>query len=255
MPESKRNRAVAVLGCVLVMTGSSLSACQRSTTVDVSLHGVNYSGDTFSYSVSDPATPGRPAAGGELIDPFAAGGTMCCATLPLTWRPGLKLQVNVTNWRQEQPPDGELVETKETHLVEVPAYPDGKPGEVWVLRAVDGGISAVLSDVQPDHPKWAGKVKGWPVPSLKYRQERWKIILTHEQNALKDALLMLEDLKKDPLGRASASWEFAKQHDRERIEGFTGPHDPRYLEIIRKSYEESVKHHQNQITQLLKAAP
>lgn len=254
MPESIRNRAVAVLGCVLVMAGSSLSACQRSTTVEVSLHGVNYSGDTFSYSVSDPATPGRPAAGGELIDPFAAGGTMCCATLPLTWRPGLKLQVNVTNWRQEQP-DGELVETKEMHLVEVPAYPDGKPGEIWVLRAADGGVSVVSSDFQPDHPAWPGKVKGWPVPSIEYRRERWKIILNHEEGGLRDSLSILEDFKKDPVARAKADWDYYELHNRKRIEGFSGPTDPRYIDFLKKDYEDSLRYSEARVKQVMREKP
>lgn len=64
-------------------TVSMLCACEKST-VGVNLHGVNYSGQTFSYVVSDPAKP-ESGSGGELIDPFGAGGMTCCVTLPKVW--------------------------------------------------------------------------------------------------------------------------------------------------------------------------
>lgn len=50
-----------------------LTGCEKPT-VDVNIHGVNYKGDAFSYVVAEPARPDS-AAGGELVDAFAAGGT------------------------------------------------------------------------------------------------------------------------------------------------------------------------------------
>ncbi|SFD73192.1 Protein of unknown function [Massilia yuzhufengensis] len=252
MPKSMLNRAAPVLMFLLIETG--LSACGRPTTVDVSLHGVNYSEEPFSYSVKDPTLADQRGAGGELIDPFAAGGTTCCATLPKTWRPGIKLQVNTTHWLEKRP-DGELPEIKGTHLVEVPRYPDGKPGELWVLRAADGGISVVSSDFQPDHLNWPGTVKGWPVPSLKYRRERWKIILNHELTGIYGALSLLYELETDPKGRARVAWEFAEEHERESIKGFSGPDDPKYLVFLRKDYNEYFENSRNRVRQVMEEQP
>jgi hypothetical protein len=190
-----------------------------------------------SYFERDPAAPDKSGGGGELIDAFAAGGATCCATLPRIWRPGVKVQVNTTHWLKKRP-DGDLPEVKETHLVDVPPYVDGKPGELWVLRASDGHISVVSSDYQQDHPKWPGKVKGWPIPSLEYRRERWELIKNHEEGGVRTALSLLEQLEKDPQGRAETAWKFAEEYEQTAIEGFSGPSDPRYIVQLKKDYEE-----------------
>ena len=87
---------------------------------------------------------------GELIDPFGAGGTMCCAKLPRTWRQGIKLQIRTIQYLQQRPAET-VVEAKKLHVVEVPKYIDGKPGELWILLNADESVSVVSSDLQPDH--------------------------------------------------------------------------------------------------------
>lgn len=244
--------AVPVLACLLIQP--ALTACSESTNVDVNLHGVNHTVDTFSYSVKNPALKDQPGAGGELIDPYGAGGTTCCATLPKTWRPGIKLQVKATHWVDRGPEKG-LLEVKETHLVEVPQYPDGKPGELWVLRTPDGKVAVVSSDFQPDHPNWPGKIKGWPVPSLEYRRERWKIILGTELGAIEGALSLMYELEIDPKTRTKEAWDFAKEHDRERIKGFSGPDDPRYVVFLKKEYEEYFENSKSSLKQVMEEKP
>ncbi|MFL6676562.1 MAG: DUF3304 domain-containing protein [Massilia sp.] len=44
----------------------------------------------------DPAKPDS-SGGGELSDPFAAGGTTCCFSLPKKWRPGIKVRLHTTH--------------------------------------------------------------------------------------------------------------------------------------------------------------
>lgn len=252
MLESIQTRAAPVLAALLIQ--SALCACDRSTTVDVNLHGVNHTVDTFSYSVKNPAVKDQRAAGGELIDPYGAGGTTCCVALPQTWRPGIKLQVNATHWVDRGPNNG-LLEVKETHLVEVPQYLDGKPGELWVLRMPDGKVSVVSSDFQPDHPMWPGKIKGWPVPSLKYREERWKIIFHHELGGIDDALALLDELESDPQKSARESWELAELYDRESIKGFSGPTDPKYVVYLRRRYEKSLENSRARVKEVMEAKP
>ena len=252
MVKSVRNHAIRWTVCLAMVCG--LPACERHTTVDVSLHGVNYSDRVFSYSVKDPLAKGKSGAGGELIDPFGAGGTMCCVTVPMTWRPGLKLQVDTTYWLDKRP-DGVLPEIKETRLVDVPPYVDGKPGELWVLRAADGGVSVVSSDFQPDHPKWPGKTRGWPVPSLEYRRERWKIVLDHEEGHVHNALALLDELRANPNARAREAWEHAKKYEPANIKNFLGPDDPRYIAYLKTDYEKYLEDSRRRVAEVMEEKP
>jgi hypothetical protein len=229
-----------------------LSACEKPTS-NVNIHGVNYSSDTFSYHVSDPAKPDS-SGGGELIDPFGAGGTTCCVTLPNKWRTGIKVLVHTTHWLPQRP-DGSLPEVKEEHLVEVPPYVDGKPGELWVLRAADGTVSVISSDFQPDHPKWPGKVKGWPVPSLEYQRERWELQRKHEAEGVELYLSFLDELKKDPLRRAKDAWDFRQKDDPGSLRGYAGPQDPRYQLMLKQEYEEGLERSRRLLQQVMETRP
>ena len=224
--------------------------------MNVNLHGVNYSGETFSYAVADPATPDQ-VSGGELIDPFGAGGTTCCAILPKEWRPGIKLQVRTTYWTEEHVNgENKISEFKDVRLVDVPPYVEGKPGELWVLREVDGGVSVISSDFQPDHPKWPGKVKGWPVPSLAYQRERWELYRKHEQGGVDLYLSMLKELRESPQVRAKDAWEFAGEHDPDGIKKrYSGPGDPQFVAFLEARYEEGLKRSTKLLENVMKDKP
>jgi hypothetical protein len=229
-----------------------LSACEQAK-VNVNLHGVNYSGETFYYDVADPSTPDK-AAGGELVDPFGAGGTTCCVTLPNKWRPGIKLQVRTKYWMKKRP-DGGLPEFKQVNLVDVPPYVDGKPGELWVLREVDGGVSVISSDFQPDHAKWPGKVKGWPVPSLEYQRERWELYRKHEEGGVRLFQELLDELKKNPEAHVEEAWKHAKQYERATTQGFSGPNDPKYIAQLRHEYEGSLQRSKLRLKEIMEGRP
>ncbi|MEW6369803.1 MAG: DUF3304 domain-containing protein [Pseudomonadota bacterium] len=232
----------------------ALGACQKpAADVEVNIHGVNYAGDAFSYYVIDPAKP-KSGAGGELINAFEAGGMTCCFTLPKVWRPGIKVRIDTTHWLPKRP-DNSLPEVKETHLVEVPRYADGKPGELWVLRAEDGRMSVVSSDFQPDHEKWPGKVKGWPVPSLEYRRQRWEIYRNHEEGGVRLFLSLLEELEKDPQRQARDAWEFAKQYEPDSLTKFSGPDDPQYRMMLKKDYMEGLQMSRERLKNVMEAQP
>lgn len=237
---------------VFMLCMSLLSGCEAST-VNVNLHGVNYTIEPFTYMVMDPVKPDQ-ISGGELIDSFAAGGTTCCATLPREWRPGIKLTVRTTHWLKARP-DGSLPEIKQVHVVEVPKYVDGKPGELWVLRNADGSVSVVSSDLQPDHAQWPGKVKGWPVPSLEYRLERWEIFRKHEEGGVRLYLSLLKQLQKDPGKHAKESWEHTKENYPEDLVGFSGPSDPKYLDSLKKDYDEGLARSHRLLKDVMDAKP
>jgi hypothetical protein len=229
-----------------------LAGCEKPT-VDVNIHGVNYKDDAFNYYVADPAQP-ESAAGGELIDAFSAGGTTCCFALPRIWRPGIKVQISTTHWLPKLPDDS-LPEVKGAYLVDVPKYEDGKPGELWVLRSGDGSISLISSDFQPDHEKWPGKVKGWPVPSLEYQRQRWEILRDYEEGGVKLFVKMLDQLKREPLLRAREDWNFSQEHDPATLKNFSGPGDPRYLMFLKDEYEKGLQRSKERLARVMEVKP
>jgi hypothetical protein len=246
------SRRVRRLLGVCLFTAPMLLACAK-TTVPVSLHGVNYSAEPFSYLVVDPNDE-KNTGGGELIESYAAGGTMCCFELPKTWRAGIKVEIRSTHWLPKAA-DGHLPVVKEKHVVDVPRYGDGKAGELWVLRAADGSMSLVSSDFQPDHPKWPGTVKGWPVPSLAYQRERWDIYINHEKGGVKLFEGLLVDLKASPDSTAKEHWDYDLRYDKKSLEGFSGSNDVKYREKLRQEFEEGLSHSRRELERLQKGRP
>lgn len=220
-----------LLACVLVLP--VLTACEKPT-LGVSLHGVNYSADIVSFMIS-PLGATEHASGSGTIDPFGGGGMTCCVTLPRQWRPGIKLQIRATHWVDKRA-ENSIEEITSEHIAEVPRYADGKPGELWVLREADGKISVVSSDYQPDHPKWPGRIKGWPVPSLEYRRERWDLLRAHEQGYVDTFTKLLDELEQDPSARGKEAWAHDMEYDPKSLGEFTGPEDPRYLAVLKQEY-------------------
>jgi hypothetical protein len=229
-----------------------LCGCEKST-VSVSVHGVNYTADEFSYLLIDPDQPDSSSAG-EHIDPFAAGGTTCCYVLPKQWKPGIKVKIQTIHWLTKDR-DRNFPEVKEEHVVDVPPYVDDKPGELWVLRTADGSVSVISSDFQPDHPKWPGKVKGWPVPSLEYRRERWAIIKDHQEAFVHTFESLLKELKTAPHVRSKTAWEHAQQYDRSSLRGFHGPDDPAYLLALEKRYKVGLEESRAELKSVIEGRP
>jgi hypothetical protein len=243
-------RSLLILGSLLA--ASVFSGCQKST-VDVNLHGVNYTDNSFTYVVLDPENPAG-GAGGELIDPFGAGGTMCCVKLPRRWQPGIKLNIRTTQYVQQRPAET-VVESKKLHIIEVPKYIDGTPGELWVLLNADESVSVVSSDLQPDHAQWPGKVKGWPVPSIEYQRERWELYRKHEEGGVELYLSLLAELEKDPESRARKSWDHRQQYYASELIGYSGPGDPKYQRLLKKEYEEGLERSRTLLKNVMDARP
>ncbi|MDB5935882.1 MAG: hypothetical protein JWQ01_3226 [Massilia sp.] len=229
-----------------------LVACAKPN-LPVSLHGVNYSGETFSYIVADPDDP-KNTGGSGLIEPYAAGGTDCCYELPKKWRPGLKVSIRYTHYVGKLA-DKSLHDVVENQLIDVPRYADGKPGELWVLRTATGALDLVSSDFQPDHPKWPGRVKGWPVPSLAYQRERWDLYITHEKGGVKLYEKLLGQLNSAPDQEAAEAWDYSLENDRKALVGFSGPTDVKFRSQLRFEYEEGLKRSRQQLEQLTRGRP
>jgi hypothetical protein len=241
---------IAGLVCIQIVI-----ACAKMEigTASVSIHGVNHTDEVISYRVVDPANADNHG-GGELIDPYGAGGTMCCYELPKKWRPGIKIQVNLTR-RPPKKGDGSLPKVQENHVIEVPPYADGKVGDLWVLRNADGTLGVVSSDYQPDHEKWPGKVKGWPVPSLAYQRERWDLHIGLAESDVKAAKELMSELEKVPNKYALESWEGFMEHRPKDLEGFTGPSDPRFRNKLKTDNEEWLRSSELKLKEMRESRP
>ncbi len=222
----------------LILMSAALNACSRAPeATGVSVHGVNYSGDEFSYTIEDPANKNN-GAGGESLTPYSAGGIMCCYALPDTWRPGLQVKINSQHYVEVPGKDPEAIAS--TSLVDVPQYPPGKPEELWILRNADGTLGLVMSNMQPNHKDWPGKVKGWPVPSLEYKRTLFDREIRSEEGNVRLYQELLDELRDEPKKRTTEAWEFAKKYDRDEISPFSGPNDPKYYSYLQTSYSKAL---------------
>lgn len=238
--------------CACTLSVPLLAACAKPT-LPVNIHGVNYSAEAFSFVLQDPADP-KNTGHGELVDSYAAGGTTCCYVLPKKWKPGMKVSIQSKHWLGKTA-DHSLRDVASEHVVDIPRYADGKPGELWVLRAADGTMDIVSSDFQPDHPKWPGKVKGWPVPSVAYQRERYDLYIDHEKGGVRLYEKMLAELDAIPDRRAAEDWDFAVRRGKKSIEGFTGPTDAKFRAMLRREFEEGLKYSREQVERLEKGRP
>lgn len=227
---------------------------REENTVGVNLHGVNHTAETFSFYLNDPKDPERISGGSGLIDPFSAGGISCCVVLPRKWEPGMKLKIHAKHWPKRLS-DESSREIKEVIEAEVPKYADGEPGEIWVLRHSDGKLEVVASDHQPDHPKWPGSVKGWPVPSIEYRRERWELYRKHEAGVVELYESLLKDFKTNPDLETKEAWDYAQKNSPKSLEGFSGPNDPRYRAELEEHYIRSFKLSTQRLKEVMEARP
>ena len=244
---------------VSLLVAFLLSSCTEVTATSVNVLGVNYTEKEFTYRLEDPGNP-KNAAGGEMIDSFSAGGVHCCYELPRRWRPGIKVRLLTTEWQELKPPQNSQIvkEIRNSFDVEVPDYVDGKPGDLWIVRSADGSFGLVSSSYQPDHPKWPGRVKGWPVPSLEYKRALWDQQIEHLAGIAELSQEKLAELRKAPTATARTRWSHMKERasgydpsksfdnptwssmkeNYEVLQRFYGPDDPGFLAWLKQNYEE-----------------
>jgi hypothetical protein len=265
-------RWALLAGCLCL---NLLTACAKTNTTSVNIHGVNYTEQEFSYRVTDPGNKDNHG-GGEIVDSFSAGGTLCCYELPRKWRPGILVEIHTIRWIDKPPdhPEKAIEEINETHRVEVPQYVDGKPGELWVVRQADGTFGVVSSDYQPDHAKWPGAVKGWPVPTLEYRRKLFDVNIKHQEDYVNSFQNSLAELEVSPLEYARSNWE-SKQKEvamfanskadnsntrqareyRELLKKFSGPDDPKFIEMVKNEFKDLLLMSQKELQKLKDARP
>lgn len=155
--------------------GLLLAACLPGVAMAASIQALNYSSREVDYiAVENPGNT-NSGGGGDSIRPYGQGGSICCFSVPEKWHADLKVVVVY-----QLSPDP----TFHRETVSVPPYPDGKSGDIWLIVYEDGSVGAVVSLYGPSRPEWPGKIKGYPVPTKEYRDERRKDKLKRERNTL-----------------------------------------------------------------------
>lgn len=162
---------------IMFMLACTVSACAASNEkktgkLGVSIHALNYSAREVAYiGVEEPGNPNK-GGGGDALNPYSGGGTICCFSIPETWHPDLKVIVNYNLY-----PDKEYLRK----LVSVPPYAGGKAGSIWLIVLPDETVEAVVSHFGPTLPEWPGKIKGYPVATREYRLKLWEEKIEREK--------------------------------------------------------------------------
>ena len=233
---------------LLIMMSLLLAACGSLRATDsktgVGIGAVNYSDQPIFYALSDPNNPA--SVGGEPVDPFGAGGLVCCFSLPDTWRPGIKVRVQIFDTNGKDVKD---------EIIDLPPYVDGKQGQLWAVLYQDGSVEVFSSEYGPPHAKWPAKVKGWPVPTVEYRRKLWERDLEFKKLDVRDAQQLLQELKEAPEKRLEESWKFDKRYREKEIEQFSAPSDPTYKAYLQNRYEQYLERSQQRLDDWLKRKP
>lgn len=225
-----------------------LSACDSlplaDTKLPVEIGGVNYSDQPITYAVSDP---GNPASGaGEPVDPFGAGGVMCCFLLPANWQPGIKVRVQIFDTYRKP---------VRNDIVDLPPYVDGKAGRLWVVYYQDGSVDVFSSENGPPHATWPGRIKGWPVPSVEYRRKLWALRLDDITHSIHAAESLIKEMTENPEKSLKSHWEHDKQYAWKEIEQFSGPTDPAYKAFVMKGNADFLHSAQQRLADWMKRKP
>jgi hypothetical protein len=200
--------------------------------VPVRIHAVNYSDQEFKYVVVDPNDSSN-IVGGESISGFGTGGSICCYILAEKWHERSKVKIAFKLIESTQS-DRNLPEDETVVLVEIPQY--GEPQDLWVLRDARGSLSIIISKFRPDHPKWPGKFKGWPVPSLAYQRESADIAIEKRKNYIDLFKKLSDEMRSDPDKTAKRMWEISEEYDRASIVGYAGYKDKNYQKFLIRKY-------------------
>lgn len=152
-------RAVALVVCAATLLASCASAqSQKPKSLGAAVRSINYSGKEVELTVIDPLDKSN-GSGGDALNPYSMGGTICCFSIPAEWHHGYQVIVKYSFY-----PD----ETWHEQLVDVPPYPQGIAGDIWLAMHEDGRAEAVVSNFGPTRDEWPGRIKGRPVPSAEY---------------------------------------------------------------------------------------
>lgn len=112
---------------------------------------INYTDKDVYASVHYIKFPSPGDGAGDGVGPHAGGGGLiCCVPIPARWRPGIKMIVWYSH-KDWQPESGI------SKIVELPEYPDGDVGDLYLIFHSETDFELVCSRYSPTHAKWPGR--------------------------------------------------------------------------------------------------
>lgn len=108
-------------------------------------------------------------------------------------------------------------------------------------RALDsartgGEVAVISSSVQPDHPGWAGKMKGWPVRSLEFQRAIHDRAIKQASSAVDMYVSLLNQLTTDNK-HALEAWNSDKLYQPGTLRVYKGHEDPAFRTTLKKNHE------------------
>ena len=168
-------RAVGLVVCAATLLASCASAqSEKPKSLGAAIRSINYSGKEVELTVVDPLDKTN-RGGGDALNPYGMGGTICCFRIPAEWHSGYQVIVKYSFY-----PD----RTWHEQLVDVPPYPEGIAGDIWLAMHEDGRAEAVVSNFGPTRSEWPGRVKGRPVASKEYTEKVRRDLLVTQKGLL-----------------------------------------------------------------------
>lgn len=253
------------VGVILLM--AFLSGCAslgQSHDVSLNITGVDYAGTGMdAYQVKDPDNP-KNRGGGFSIRPYSADGVQCCYTVPKEWHPGLKATVllryplegtthdEISASLAKRQAEGTLVET---YQVEIPRYTTPAKGTLWVQFLPNKHVNLVVSDLDPSHKDFPGKVKGWPVPSVEYRRKLIDARMLESQERLERSKDLLDAVISGDISVLKRNWGYYKDISPEEISNFKSYLDPNFKSFFIKNLRWRITKDEQTITDLRRRRP
>lgn len=127
-----------------------------SDTVSVMGDAVNYMHEyEVKYTLYDLSKTPPVAVGGAIVGPLSQGGGKgCCISLPKKWHAGMKVRVD---WGIA---DHQGIYEQPSQDLEIPPY--DVAADLYVVFHGKHEIELVVSQAEPGHPEWRGKIKQTP---------------------------------------------------------------------------------------------
>jgi hypothetical protein len=168
-------RTFGLAVCMMTLLASCTSGQPaKPKSLGASVRSINYSGKEVQLTVVDPLDKSN-RSGGDALNPYGSGGTICCFRIPAEWHPSYQVIVKYSFY-----PD----RTWHEQLVDVPPYAGGIAGDIWLAMHEDGRAEAVVSSFGPTRPEWPGRVRGRPVQSPEYVKKQRNEALARERRTL-----------------------------------------------------------------------
>ena len=199
-------RKCGLAACMAMLLASCASAqSEKPKTLGTAIRSINYSGKEVELTVVDPLNKSN-RGGGDALNPYGMGGTICCFSIPAQWHSGYQVIVKYNFYPEK---------TWHEQLVDVPPYAGGIAGDIWLAMHEDGRAEAVVSNFGPSRPEWPGRIKGGPVASKEYAQKVKDDSLA-TQNSLLDGMEKglkegTDDLSTEQLARLKKAIENTKK--------------------------------------------